>query len=68
LENAQKIIYQCYEIGADAIIIQDMGILQLDLPPIALHASTQTNNRNLDKILFLESAGFKELYLHENYP
>ena len=63
LENAQKIIYQCYEIGADAIIIQDMGILQLDLPPIALHASTQTNNRNLDKILFLESAGFQRIIL-----
>ncbi|MDD4209538.1 MAG: U32 family peptidase [Bacteroidales bacterium] len=63
LENAQKIIYQCYEIGADAIIIQDMGILQLDLPPIALHASTQTNNRNLDRILFLESAGFQRIIL-----
>ncbi|MDY0015776.1 MAG: U32 family peptidase [Bacteroidales bacterium] len=63
LENAQKLIYQCYEIGADAIIVQDMGVLQLDLPPIALHASTQTNNRNLDRILFLESAGFQRIIL-----
>lgn len=63
LENAEKLIYQCYEIGADAIIVQDMGILQLDLPPIALHASTQTNNQNLEKILFLESAGFQRIIL-----
>lgn len=46
---ARELIWQVYEAGADAIIIQDMGILQLDLPPIAIHASTQTDNRTIEK-------------------
>lgn len=63
LESAQKIINQCYNIGADAIIVQDMGILELELPPIALHASTQTDNRTVNKIRFLSSAGFQRVIL-----
>ena len=41
LAEAEKLIRQLYTIGVDALIIQDMGLLRLDLPPMALHASTQ---------------------------
>ena len=49
--------------GTDAVIIQDMGILQLRLPPIALHASTQMDNRTVAKAVFLEQAGFSQIVL-----
>ena len=45
LAEAEQMIWQLYEAGADALIVQDMGITQLNLPPIPLHASTQTDNR-----------------------
>jgi putative protease len=63
LEKAQKIIHQLYNIGVDALIIQDMGILEMDLPPIPLHASTQANNRDLQHIQFLEKVGFERVIL-----
>jgi putative protease len=63
LDEAQQLIWDLYHAGADAIIAQDMGILQLDLPPIALHASTQTDNRSLEKVQFLEKAGFSQIVL-----
>lgn len=63
LDDAEKIIRQLYEAGADALIIQDMGITQLNLPPIPLHASTQTDNRTLEKVQFLEQAGFDQIVL-----
>ncbi len=63
LEEAGRIIRQVYEAGADAVIIQDFGILEMDLPPIALHASTQANNFTVDKIKFLEAIGFKRAVL-----
>jgi 23S rRNA 5-hydroxycytidine C2501 synthase len=63
LDLAQKLIWQLYEAGADAIIIQDMGILKMDLPPIELHASTQTNNYDPGRIQFLEKSGFKRIVL-----
>ena len=49
--------------GADALIVQDMGLLEMDLPPIQLHASTQTDNRNPAKVKFLEDAGFSQVVL-----
>ncbi|HBG79958.1 MAG TPA: collagenase-like protease, partial [Porphyromonadaceae bacterium] len=52
-----------YRIHADAVIVQDMGILQLNLPPIPLHASTQTDNRTVEKVQFLENAGFTQVVL-----
>ena len=61
--EAQKLIYQLYDIGVDAIIIQDMGLLELDLPPIAIHASTQCDNRDLDKIKFFEKTGLNRVIL-----
>lgn len=63
LDAAQKLIWLVYEAGADALIVQDMGILQLDLPPIALHASTQMDNRNPEKVAFLEQVGFSQVVL-----
>ena len=63
LPEAEKIIRRIYEAGADALIVQDMGILQFNLPPIALHASTQTDNRNLEKVRFLEQTGFSRVVL-----
>ena len=47
LAEAERLVHQLYQAGADALIVQDMGLLKLDLPPIALHASTQTDNRSL---------------------
>lgn len=63
LEEARKLIYELYDAGVDALIIQDMGLTQLDLPPIALHASTQTHNYELDRIQFLEKVGFSRIIL-----
>ncbi|MCG9723373.1 U32 family peptidase [Shewanella sp. Isolate7] len=63
LDAAQKLIWQVYEAGADALIVQDMGVLQLDIPPIALHASTQMDNRNPEKVAFLEQVGFSQVVL-----
>ena len=63
LEAARAIAWQSYEAGADALIVQDMGLLELDLPPIELHASTQTNNRTVAKVQFLESIGFSQIVL-----
>jgi len=58
-----KLINDLYNIGVDAIIIQDMAILVLDLPPIAFFASTQTDNYNIEKIKFLENAGISRIIL-----
>lgn len=63
LEEAEKMIRQLYQIGIDALIIQDMGILRMDLPPICLHASTQTHNYDLEKIKFLDKLGFQRIVL-----
>ena len=63
LEDSRQLAWQLYEAGADALIIQDMGLLELDLPPIQLHASTQTDNRNPDKVKFLEDVGFSQVVL-----
>lgn len=63
LLEAEKLINLLYNIGTDALIIQDFGITQLSLPPIALHASTQMDNRTPDKVKFLEDAGFEQVVL-----
>lgn len=63
LASVQKLIWQLYDIGVDALIVQDMGILRLHLPPIALHASTQCDLRTTDKAKFLEAMGFVQLVL-----
>ncbi|MCE1198904.1 MAG: U32 family peptidase [Marinilabiliales bacterium] len=63
LEEAGRMIHQVYEAGADALIIQDFGILEMDLPPIALHASTQSHNYTAEKLKFLATVGFERAVL-----
>ncbi|MGZ5198562.1 MAG: peptidase U32 family protein [Telluria sp.] len=63
LEAARKQIWQLYDAGVDALIVQDMGLLEMDLPPIQLHASTQCDIRTVDKARFLGQAGFSQLVL-----
>jgi len=63
LEDARLQIKNLYEIGVDALIIQDMGILEMDLPPIPLHASTQLHNYLPSQIKFLEAVHFKRAVL-----
>ena len=63
LAEAARLIERLWNAGADALIIQDMGLLEMDLPPIPLFASTQTNNLTLSRVRFLESAGFERVIL-----
>ncbi|MFZ6813823.1 peptidase U32 family protein [Undibacterium sp. Rencai35W] len=63
LEPARKLIHQLYDIGVDALIVQDMAMLELDLPPIQLHASTQCDIRSVAKAKFLGDSGFSQLVL-----
>ena len=63
LEGARKMAWDMYHIGADALIIQDMGLLELDLPPIQLHASTQNDIRTPEKAKFLQDAGLSQIVL-----
>ena len=57
LLRTEEMIAALYRIGVDAIIVQDMGIMRLNLPPIALHASTQMDNRSAERVRFLHEAG-----------
>ena len=63
LEDCKRLIYRLYDIGVDALIVQDMGILEMDLPPIVIHASTQANNRDPQHVKFLKDAGMKRVVL-----
>jgi 23S rRNA 5-hydroxycytidine C2501 synthase len=63
IDDACKILWQAYEAGASAAILQDMGLLQCSLPPMELHASTQTDNRSPEKVAMLEKAGFSQIVL-----
>lgn len=61
LKQVERMIRDLYRIGIDAIIVQDMAVLRMDIPPIALHASTQCDIRTPDKARFLEAAGFSQI-------
>ena len=63
LEPARRLAQECWDAGVDALIVQDMGLLELDLPPIDLHASTQCDIRTPEKARFLADAGFSQLVL-----
>ena len=63
LMEVEQLIHDLYRIGVDALIVQDLGLLRLDLPPIALHASTQCDLRTPEKARFLESLGFSQLVM-----
>ncbi|MCI6530507.1 MAG: U32 family peptidase [Mesosutterella sp.] len=61
LEAAAKLAWEAWNAGVDALIVQDMGLLECDLPPIQLHASTQCDIRTVEKAKFLEAAGFSQI-------
>ena len=63
LADAEKLIWQLYEAGADALLVQDMAVLRMKLPPISLHASTQCDVRTADKVRFLSDCGFTRVVL-----
>ena len=63
LEEAERLVHELYAIGVDALIVQDMALLEMNLPPIALHASTQMDNRTAEKAFALEKAGFSQIVL-----
>ena len=63
LQEAEKMIWALFRAGVDALIVQDMGITGLNLPPIPLHASTQMDNRTVEKVRFLADAGFRQVVL-----
>ena len=63
LERARQLAYDCWNAGVDALIVQDMQLLDLDLPPIPLHASTQCDNLSVEKVQQLESLGFEQVVL-----
>jgi collagenase-like PrtC family protease len=63
LEQAVALAWDCWRAGVDALIVQDMGLLECQLPPLPLHASTQTNNQSPEKVVFLEKVGFKQIVL-----
>lgn len=63
LEDSIRLINRLYEAGVDAILVQDMGLLNSDLPPISLHASTQTDNRSAAKVAWLRDKGFSRVVL-----
>ncbi len=63
LEGAGQMAWDVYHAGADVLIVQDMGLLQMDLPPMQLHASTQTDIRTVEKARFLADVGFSQIVL-----
>lgn len=63
LKSVERLVGELYRAGVDALIVQDLGLLRLDLPPIALHASTQCDIRTPQKARFLQELGFSQLVL-----
>ena len=63
IEQAADLIHDLYHVGVDAIIIQDFGLLECDLPPIPLYASTQMHNHTPEKVAFLEKIGIQRVIL-----
>ena len=63
LSDTEKMVWELYRCGVDALIVQDMAMLRLHLPPIPLHASTQMDNRTADKVKFLQQNGFSQVVL-----
>ncbi len=63
LEDGRRLAWDLWHAGVDALIVQDMALLELDLPPIQLHASTQTDIRTPEKARFLQDVGFSQMVL-----
>lgn len=63
LPAVERLVHELYDAGADALITQDLALLALNLPPIALHASTQMDNCTPERAQFLEAAGYSQIVL-----
>lgn len=63
LTKVERLICKLYRCGVDALIVQDMGVLKLDIPPIALHASTQCDIRSVADVKLMEALGFSQVVL-----
>ena len=63
IPSVEQLVKELYEIGVDALIVQDMGLSSMNIPPIPLHASTQMDNSNADKVKFLAAIGFPRVVL-----
>lgn len=63
LKDTEDMIWDLYRAGVDALIVQDMALMELNLPPIPLHASTQMDNRTVEKVRFLQQQGFSQVVL-----
>ncbi len=63
IPTVERLIRELYHVGVDALIVQDMGILRMDIPPIDLHASTQCDIRTAEKAKFLAESGFSRVVL-----
>lgn len=59
----EQLVAELYDAGVDALIVQDMGIAKMNIPPIPLHASTQMDNRTVEKAKFLAGIGFPRIVL-----
>ncbi len=67
LSDVEKLVHRLYAAGVDALIVQDLGLLRLNLPPIALHASTQCDTRSPEKAEFLERIGMSCIVLPREF-
>ncbi len=63
LEDTERLVWELYRVGVDALIVQDMAFMEMNLPPIPLHASTQMDNRTVEKVRFLRDKGFSQVVL-----
>ena len=63
LEDTRQLVWELYRAGVDALIVQDLALLEMDLPPIALHASTQMDNRTAAQVEWLQRLGFQQTVL-----
>ena len=61
--SVEQLVAELYTVGVDALIVQDMGIAGMNIPPILLHASTQMDNRTVEKAKFLAGVGFPRIVL-----
>ena len=68
LKAAEALVWKLYRAGVDALIVQDLALLEMNLPPIALHASTQMDNCTPEKAQWLEAAGFRQIVLARETP
>ncbi|MDE5970573.1 MAG: U32 family peptidase [Muribaculaceae bacterium] len=61
IDGVKRLVKDLYNVGVDALIVQDMSLLEMDIPPIELHASTQCDTRTPEKALRLQTAGFSQI-------